>query len=431
MKGGDKMGLLNWLSGKKNKVDYKYAAMLNGLTPIFSQFGNDIYASDVVEQAVSCIVTELQKLNPCHIRRNGRDSTSVDGDRQKVLKNPNEFMTLSEFLSKACYQLYSNYNSFIIPTWNITKGNDGIEKRQLTGLFPIQPTQVDFLQTKDDRMAVRFKFANNYETTVWLSDVIHLKLKYHRNEFMGGDELGQPNNNALLKTLQLNTTLLEGISSAIKASYAVNAAIKYNTMLDDGTIEENIKEFSKRLQNNESGLLGLDLKGEFIPVKRDLKVVDEATLKFIDSKILRNYGVSVAILNGDYTKQQYEAFYQKALEPIIIALSQAFTKVLFTEKERAHGNEIVFYARELIFMTVQEKLEMVRLLGDAGDLYENEKRVTFGFSPLPELEGVRLQSLNYVDASIAKNYQSKGITSKPIEDDAQKGGDEDEGVQET
>ncbi len=58
-------------------------------------------------------------------------------------------------------------------------------------------------------------------------------------------------------------------------------------------------------------------------------------------------------------------------------------------------------------MTFQEKLEMVRLLGDAGDLLENEKRITFGFPPLPELEGVRLQSLNYVDVSIAKEYQFK------------------------
>ena len=31
--------------GYKNK---KFAAMLNGTTPIYSQFGQDIYASDVV-----------------------------------------------------------------------------------------------------------------------------------------------------------------------------------------------------------------------------------------------------------------------------------------------------------------------------------------------------------------------------------------------
>ena len=31
-------------------MDTKYAKILNGYTPIFSQFGQDIYASDVVQQ---------------------------------------------------------------------------------------------------------------------------------------------------------------------------------------------------------------------------------------------------------------------------------------------------------------------------------------------------------------------------------------------
>ena len=56
-------------------------------------------------------------------------------------------------------------------------------------------------------------------------------------------------------------------------------------------------------------------------------------------------------------------------------------------------------------MTVDQKLEMVRLLGDSGSLYENEKRRAFGLPPLPELEGVRMQSLNYVNIEIATKYQ--------------------------
>ncbi len=40
---------------------------------------------------------------------------------------------------------------------------------------------------------------------------------------------------------------------------------------------------------------------------------------------------------------------------------------------------------------------MIRLLGDAGSLYENEKRIAFGLMPLPELQGIRMQSLNYVN----------------------------------
>ncbi|MGN1122367.1 MAG: hypothetical protein ACI4RV_08370, partial [Eubacteriales bacterium] len=44
--------------------------------------------------------------------------------------------------------------------------------------------------------------------------------------------------------------------------------------------------------------------------------------------------------------------------------------------------------------------------GDSGALYENEKRVAFGLRPLPELNGVRMQSLNYVNVNIAKDYQT-------------------------
>ena len=35
---------------------------------------------------------------------------------------------------------------------------------------------------------------------------------------------------------------------------------------------------------------------------------------------------------------------------------------------------------------------MVRVLGDSGSLYENEKRVAFGLRPLPELAGVEMVS---------------------------------------
>ena len=59
-------------------------------------------------------------------------------------------------------------------------------------------------------------------------------------------------------------------------------------------------------------------------------------------------------------------------------------------------------------MSTDQTLEMVRLLGDSGSLYENEKRVAFGLRPLLELVGKRMQSLNYVDVDIAKDYQTGG-----------------------
>ena len=380
----------------------KYARMLNGYTPIFSQFGDDIYASDVVQQAINCIVKEMKKLTPMHERQLNDESeyVPVRGTIQSVLENPNPLMTTADFLEKIVWQLFFYYNAFVLPTWD--------SSNSLTGLYPIQPAQVEFLEDTNGTLAVHFTFANNYETTVYYSDVIHIRHNYSVNEFMGGDESGKPNNKALLQTLELNNTLLQGVAKSLKTSFAINGVAKYNTMLDSEKMEENIRELERRIANGESGILPMDIKGEYIPIKRDIKLVDKDTLEFIDSKILRNYGVSLPILTGDYTKEQYEAFYQKTLEPLIISLSQAFTKGIFTKREKGFRNRIMFYAKKLIFMTTDQKLEMIRLLGDSGALYENEKRAAFGLAPLPELAGKRMQSLNYVDINIANKYQLQG-----------------------
>ena len=128
-------------------------------------------------------------------------------------------------------------------------------------------------------------------------------------------------------------------------------------------------------------------------------------MEFIDSKILRNFGVPLCILTGDYTKEQYEAFYQKTLEPLIVSMSQAFSKKLFTSREKSFGNCVELYPKQLIFMTVSQTMEMVNILAPTGAMYENEKRVALGLPPLPELEGKRFMSLNWISADDASKYQ--------------------------
>ena len=418
------MGWLDKLK-RKPKVKTKYADMLNGFTPIFSQFGDDIYASDVVQQAINCIVSEMKKLNPTHVRANGSDVVPIAGNIQQVLNAPNEIMTTTEFIEKIVWQLFFNYNAFVIPTYDIWTDKKGKAQKIYTSLYPIQPTNVDFLQDESNRLYVKFTFANNYETTLNYSDVIHIRHHFSVNEFMGGNENGQPDNDALLKTLDLNWKLLQGVSKAMVSSYAVNGVVKFKSMIDDGKTEKALKELEEKLKNSESGFLPLDITSEFIPLDRKIELVDADTLKFIDEKILRHFGVPLAILTGDYTKEQYEAFYQKTLEPIIIALSQAFTRTLFTPRERSFGNKIQFYPKDLIFMTAEQTLEMVRLLGDSGTIYENEKRVAFGLRPLPELEGVRMQSLNYVNVEYAKEYQTGGSKNQESGDNQNNENDED------
>lgn len=399
---------MGWFSKlfKKEPKNSKFAPTMDGFLPIYTQFGNNIYASDVVQQALKCIVDEMKKLNPTHVRYINNDPVPIKGNVQDVLSNPNQLMTTSEFIEKICWLLLMNYNVFIIPTYYTwVDEKTGAERRYYDSLYPINPTQVDFIEDAGGRLFVKFWFWNGETTTIRYDDVIHIRYNYSVNEYMGGNALGQPDHQALLDTLELNNQLLQGVAKAMNASYAVNGVVKYNTMMDDGKTEAALKELERKLQNSESGFLPLDIKADFIPLQHGSQLVDEATLKFIDEKILRNWHISLAILTGDYTKEQYESFFQACLEPLIVSITQAFTKKMFTSREKAFGNRIEFYPEQLIFMTTTQKIEMINLLSPTGALFENEKRTILGLMPIQELEGKRYMSLNWIDANNADQYQ--------------------------
>ena len=212
------MGLFDKLFHRPPKQT-KFAPTLDGFMPIYTQFGTNIYASDVVQQALKCIVDEIKKLNPTHIRYKDSDPIPIKGNLQDVLDIPNPLMTTSEFLEKICWLLLMNYNAFVIPvyyTW--TDEKTGTQRRYYEALYPINPTQVDFIEDASGRLFVKFWFWNGETTTIPYDDVIHIKYNYSVNEYMGGNIFGQPDHQALLDTLELNNTLLQGIAKAMKAS---------------------------------------------------------------------------------------------------------------------------------------------------------------------------------------------------------------------
>lgn len=374
--------------------------ILSGKIPIYStDFGQSIYASDVVQQAIYSIVTELKKLDPVHVKKVNGDMMSVDGNIQNVLEAPNPLMTTSDFIEKVAWMLLLNYNAFVYAIW---------EGKTLKALYPLQPSNVEFDPDFNGTGAiwVRFTFPNGYKGEVPYENLIHLRYKYSVSEFMGGDENGKPNFEPLLDTLKLNDTLLKGLAKSLNIQTSINGVVKIKTMQNKDEQMAKIAEFEEKLQANKSGMLPIDVSAEYIPITKQVNLLDATTLEFIDKKILRTFGVSIPIVNGDYTKVQYEAFYQKTLEPIVKSFGQAFTKGIFTQHASlGFRNQIIFYVKELIFMNTDQKLNLFKDLSAQGGVYVNEYRTSFGMRPINELAGVRMQSLNYVNSKYAEKYQ--------------------------
>lgn len=418
------MGLFEKLFKKKNQPKYTIANFIDGYYPAYGQFGNDVYASDVVQQAIHSIVGELKKLEPTHIKcnQNGEPIPVNLHNIQRVLDNPNPLMTTSDFIEKIIWNLMLNYNSFVWPIW---------EGDTLQALYPLQPMYVEFQKDPSNNLYVEMRFANGYKTVLPYSDLIHIRYRYSVSEYMGGDITGKPDHKALLETLELNNSLIKGLAKSLNLQTSINGIIKYKNMHNTDEQLKRISEFESKLMSNTSGLVSLDMLEDYIPIQKQVQLLDSTVLEFIDRKILRTFGCSIAIINGDYNKEQYEAFYQKTLEPIIKSLNQAFTKGLFSKREIGFNNKIVFYAKELIFMTNSEKLSLADLLVDSASCYKNELRTMFGLRPRPEFEGEIASSSNKQNA---ENNTEDEKPKKDIEEIVQEepevepddGGDVDE-----
>lgn len=374
-----------------------FAPTQSGFAPAYSQWDADIYASEIVLQAVRCIANEIKKLKPKHVIETADSLQVQGGDIASILAKPNEFMTLSDFLENITYRLFQTCNVFVYPTYISTA-----QGRKYTGLYPLHPSQVDFLQDEAGALFVKMRFDNGQSYTLPYADLIHWRYQFSMADFMGGGADGKPDDSALIETLKLNKGVRDALAKA--AQSPINGVVRYGSVISENKLAEQVAKFNAALKRNESGILQLDAKSEYQQIANGLQLVDSATMDFIKQEVVDHFGVSLPMLHSIATVEEKQAFYDKTIEPLVESLNQAFTDCLISEGRRDRNHKIVFYEKDLLFMTMDQKIAFVQEMGQRGALTNNQILALFG---MPPYEGgdVRLQSLNYVDAQIANSYQ--------------------------
>ncbi len=380
---------------ENNKQGLHNAPTMTGGLPFYTSFGENIYASDIIVQAIRRKANEFKKLDPRHIRTtNGAQVVVNDSSISRVLRRPNAYMTTADFLEKITILLELTKNVFIYPTWYKTKGGE----RYYTGLYPLKPSEVQYLTDAAGALYINLKFANGYEVTLPNDSVIHWRKDYGVNDYFGGGMFGGNDNAGLLTMLQRYDQLTQSIAKSLELSCNVNAAIKVNTYSETDALKEKREQFEKDIKENKSGLLVMDLSSEFVNIPRDVKLVDADTIKFFHEDIARSKDTSLPILNANYTKVEKESYYETALEGDIKSLGQAMSRVIFSEREAGYGNAIVLYPNNIIFMSMENKLTALQVGLPAGIFTKNEARELLGYAPI-EGGDVMPRGYNEVDGT--------------------------------
>ncbi|MDD4615369.1 MAG: phage portal protein [Caldisericia bacterium] len=363
-------------------------------------FGTNISKSDVVKIAIDRIASQCAKLKPRYIKKeNNKTVTEKSGSLSFILKHrPNEIMTPYQFIYKVVTKLFIDDNSFVYPMF---------EDDELKGLYPLNPIMVEPIVDTGNNYYLRFQFENKESFTIPYENIIHLKRFYQGNDIFGGSG-HKGDQEALLKAININENVLQGVENALRSSMQIKGLLKMNAMLNETDKNKQLTSFNETLResikNKGSSIIPIDLKSEYIPLNVDPKLIDADTLEFLNDKILNYFGVSSPIFSSNYSEDEFNSFYEQTIEPLAIQLSEAFSLGLLTDNEIKRGEQVVFYSERLQYASWNTKVTAIEKLMGLGIMSLNESRALLGLEPV-ENGDKRLQSLNYVDALKANQYQ--------------------------
>lgn len=416
------MGLFDIFKRKKKVVaPVNYDAQLFKTTlNLFQDFGDNINASDIVKICIDRIATHSAKLKPRYVKTE-EDKTVQEkkGNLAYLLKyQPNPLMSPYDFIYRVVTLLYLNNNAFIYPVYD--KGT-----YELLELWPLKPNLVEALKDESGALYLRFCFTDKKSFTLPYESIIHLRRFYGTNDIFGGSG-AISDHSALLKTIKINDSVLQGLDNAIRTSFQIKGLLKINGMLNEKDKQAQKAEFENALKESigdgGSSIVPVDLKADYVPLTVDPKLVDSATLSFLQKKIITYFGVSDAIFDNKFNENEYNAFYEGVIEGIAISLSEAFSKALLTRGQLERGEQIIFYSERLQYASWNTKVQAIEKLMGLGILSLNESRALLGFEPI-EGGNRRLQSLNYVDADKANDYQLQPIVLQPKKKEDPKDGE--------
>ena len=365
------MGLIDRLFGKPKAAgvvgDSRFET-LTAYSPVFTSWGGQIYESELVRAAVDARARHVGKLKYTMKGTAGQKLWTA------TKTEPNPWYTWPQFLER-CSNIYDIENNlFIVPVLD--------RYGEMTGFFPVLPSTCEVV-SHGGVPYLKYQFMNGQVRAMELSRCTVITKHQLKDDFFG------EKNTALDSTMKLVHMVEQGIMEGVKNG----ATYRFMAQLTGKAFDEDLRKERERFDKNnfQGGGGGLLLFGNQMQNIQQLKQegykIDADQMKLIRENVCNYFGVSEKVIRNEAAGDELDAFFNGSIEPFAIKLSDAMTKMVFTERERNNGNAIMFMANRLQYMNISSKISMAQQLGDRGVLTIDEIRELFNYAPLPDGAG--------------------------------------------
>ena len=347
-----------------------YFKTLTAYAPVFTNWSGAVYESEIVRASIDARARHISKLKVETV------GTANPPLQSKLAQGPNQWQTWSQFLYRVSTILDCTNNCFIVPVFD--------ERMVITGVFPVLPQQVSLVEYEGE-VWLRYQFGSGQYAAVEYKKCAILTKHQYQSDFFGDP------NTPLRETMQLMHIQNQGIEEGVKNAATFRFMATLNNFSSAADLAKERERFTESNLSTESKSGGFLL---FPNTYKDIKqidvkpyAVDAAQMEQIRENVFNYFGVSEDVLQNKARAEDLEAFFDGAIEPFAIQISEAMTRMLFSERERAQGSYLIANANRLQYMSTTAKVQMAKELGDRGAILIDEIRELFNYAPLPDGAG--------------------------------------------
>ena len=343
---------------------------LTAYAPVFTNWGGCVYESEIVRAAIDARARHISKLK---IETYGSANPSLQA---RLRQGMNQFQTNSQFLYRLSTILDVNNTAFIVPVFD--------ERMIITGYYPVLPARCEIIEYKGEPW-LRYQFHDQRVAAVEFRKCAVMTKHQYSKDFFGDSNL------ALDETMKLIHLQHEGITEAVKNSNTFRFMAQLANFSKPEDLAKERARFTRQNLSADAEAGGMLL---FPSTYKDIRQINSSSytadadqMKLIRENVFNYFGVNEKVMQNAAKGEELEAFYDGAIEPFAIQFSEAMTKAIFSERERAQGSGLIASASRLQYMSMSAKVQMAKELGDRGAILIDEIRELFNYPPLPDGAG--------------------------------------------
>lgn len=362
----------------------------------------------MIESVLDTVASELSQLSFNHIHLVEKEVENEDGEKEKkkdieevensdikyaLTVRANELQTSSDMLYSFFYNVVSEGNGILLPIYD-DKGNT-------IGFDTLDVSEYTFAKGYDNRDGHLYlllvkkeefeKHALEHARSLGIRDTDNLEVevlalrydsiihqRWKPNMLFNSEVYGDTSLSNLTTIFDKNLGAMLG---ELNSNGEVSAVLKIKGALGSNEGKKARRDDLVRDIRSGSRIIVMDDSEDFKELNKKFNLMDKEHIEQLQEYIFDFYGVNKHVVAGNFTFEQYHAFYNKVLEPMITRFLQELNHKVIGRKAYMEGEKIVPLKRLLVGGGLTDVIEAVDKYVYHGIIDRNEMRQELGLSP--------------------------------------------------